>query len=185
MKDGSRSTSPWNSTGPGLHGARLMGLVLWLRLVLLGLRKRLRIARHEGLRLARAEGLLVPARHRLHTVVVALVEGVIARAARHLVIGSGKVGIGLPELFLRGGDQAEIMLGVLVVIFGRDRIARALRVARELHVFFRDVRGGAANFHVGAVRLVDPRQRILTLAVVIVVIVVVATPHALCSDRFS
>ena len=73
------------------------------------------------------------------------------------------IGVLLAELFLRSGDQAEIMLGVLVVIFGRHRIARALRVARELDVFLRDVRGGAADLHVGPVRLVDPRQRILAL----------------------
>ena len=90
----------------------------------------------------------------------------------------------LAELFLRRGDQAEIMLGVLIVIFGRHRIAGALRVARELDVFLRDMRGGAADLHVGSVRLVDPRQRILALAVVIVV---VASPHALLtvSHRFA
>ena len=75
------------------------------------------------------------------------------------------IGVLLAELFLRGGDQAEIMLGVLIVILGRHRIAGALRVARELDVFLRDVRGGAADFHVGPVQLVDPRQRILALAV--------------------
>ena len=45
----------------------------------------------------------------------------------------------LAELLLRSGDQAKIMLGVLEVVFGRDRIAGALRVARELEVFLRDV----------------------------------------------
>ena len=72
------------------------------------------------------------------------------------------------------------MFGMLIVIFGRHRIAGALRVARELDVFFRDMRGGAANLHVGSVRLVDPRQRILALAVVVVTV-----DPACASDRFS
>src|SRR6185437_11099119 len=63
--------------------------------------------------------------------------------------------------------------GVLIVVFRRDRVARALRVARELDVFLRDVRGRAANFNVGAVRLVDPSERVLALAVI------PPTPHAL------
>ena len=86
----------------------------------------------------------------------------------------------LAELLLRRGDQAEIMLGVLIIIFRRDRIAGALRVARELDVFFRDMRGGAADLHVGPVRLVNPRQRILAFAMTAVTATVTATsPHAL------
>ena len=49
----------------------------------------------------------------------------------------------LPELFLGGGDQAEIMLGVLIVVLGGHRIAGRARVARQLHVFFRDVGCGS------------------------------------------
>ena len=52
--------------------------------------------------------------------VVKRVVGVIAALLRLLLI-EGR--LGLPQVFLRGGDQAEIMLGVLVVVFGRDRIA--------------------------------------------------------------
>ncbi len=74
----------------------------------------------------------------------------------------------LAELLLRGGDEAEVVLGVLVVVFGGHRIAGALRVARELDVFFRDVRGGAADLHIRPVRLVDPRQRILVSTLVVV-----------------
>jgi len=55
----------------------------------------------------------------------------------------------------------------------RHRIARTLRIARELDVFFRDMRGGAADLHVGSVRLIDPRQRILAFAMT------AAAPHAL------
>ncbi len=61
------------------------------------------------------------------------------------------VGVLLAELFLRGGDQAKIMFGVLIVIFGRHRVAGALRVACKLDVFFCNVRSGAADFDVGTV----------------------------------
>jgi hypothetical protein len=43
------------------------------------------------------------------------------------------------------------MLGVLKISLGRDRIARRLRVARKLRVFFCDVMRGAADFYVGTV----------------------------------
>jgi hypothetical protein len=61
------------------------------------------------------------------------------------------VGVLLAELFLRGGNETEIMLGVLVVILGGNRIAGALSVTRKLDIFFRNVRSRAANFNVGAV----------------------------------
>jgi hypothetical protein len=57
----------------------------------------------------------------------------------------------LAELFLCGGDQAKIVLCVLIVIFGRYRVAGALRIARKLDVFFCNVRGGATDFYVGTV----------------------------------
>ena len=54
-----------------------------------------------------------------------------------------------------------------------------MRIASELPVFFCDVDSRPPNLHVRAVRLIDPRERILILAVMVVVVVVVATPHAL------
>src|SRR5262249_53333655 len=57
----------------------------------------------------------------------------------------------LSKLFLRGGDQAEVVLGVLIIILGGHRVARPLRIARELDVFFRDMRSGTADFDVGTV----------------------------------
>src|SRR5262249_55424367 len=74
----------------------------------------------------------------------------------------------LAELFLRRRDDAEIMLGVLVVVLGGDRIAGALRIARELQIFFGDVPGGGADLGLGAVRFVDPGQRVLTAAILVV-----------------
>ncbi len=79
----------------------------------------------------------------------------------------------LPELLLGGRDQAEIMFGVLVVIFGGDGIAGRARVAGELDVFFGDVGRGAADLDVGSVGLVDPGHRVLAAPVVVIVIVAV------------
>src|SRR5262249_34880720 len=56
------------------------------------------------------------------------VGGALHRPGRLLLL---VVGIGLPELLLGGRDQTEIMLGVLEVVFRRDRVARGLSVARK------------------------------------------------------
>ena len=65
-----------------------------------------------------------------------------------------KIRLGLAILFLGGRDEAEIMFGVLVIIFGGDRIARALRIAGKLQIFLRDVGRGPPNFHVRSIGLV-------------------------------
>lgn len=121
---------------------RLKVLRLWLLLRLEMLRLMLLFARIEGLGLRRI-GL---ADLRLFVaVVVAVIGG--TGAARLLL----EVGLGLSQLFLRGGNQAEIMLGMLIVILGGDRISGALRVTGKLEIFFRDVRGRATDFYVLAV----------------------------------
>src|SRR5450830_1476838 len=160
-------------------GLRRLLLRLMLRAGVL-----LRVARNKGLRLLRWRlrrvARLVLAQERL-AVVVAVVIVVVSRALRRglalLPLRIVIIGVLLAELFLGDGDQPEIMFGVLVVVFGSNRIAGALRVARKLDVFLRDMRGGAANFHVGAVRLVDPRQRILAFAVGVVAAAAAASPH--------
>src|SRR6185312_8009304 len=99
-----------------------------------------------GLRLLRGEArLLAEMREAL-----ALVVAVFRRRLSFVV--DARLRLVLPELLLRGCDQAEIMLGVLVVVLGRDRIAGRARVTRQLNVFFGDVRGGAADFDIGSVR---------------------------------
>jgi hypothetical protein len=135
-------------------------VTLRLRLMLLPRIERLRFARRE--RLAADGGLVV-------AVVIPFVGNIAALVAALLVIG-----LALAELFLGGGDQAEIMLGVLIVIFGRYGVAGTLCIARKLEIFFRDVGRRAADLHVRSVGLVHARQRILVMATFSV-----ATAHSL------
>jgi hypothetical protein len=86
-------------------------------------------------------------------------------------------------VFLRGGDQAEIMFGVLVVVFCRDRITRTLRIARQLEIFLGNVRCIAPDLQVRSVGLVHARQWILVMVMMMTTttaaFTAVATPHAL------
>ncbi len=116
---------------------RLMMLLRLLRLMVL-----LSVARIER-RLLRCVGF--PAHGRLIVALVITVIGNIVvhpAAARLLLV----IGLALAELFLRGGDQAKIMFGVLIIILGGDGISGALRVTGELEIFFRDVGGRAPYF---------------------------------------
>jgi hypothetical protein len=175
-----------------LVGLRVGLLLMLLRLMLLMLlrtildllitrRKRLSIARQIRLllRLSRSVAWLVLTHERLIVFLVPI-EGVIAglllatgRAALLMRLLLIVVRVLLTKLFLRRGDQAEVVLGVLIIILGGHRVARPLRVTRELDVFFRDMRSGTADFDVGTVRLVNACEGILTLAVV------TSPPHAL------
>lgn len=67
--------------------------------------------------------------------------------------------LGLLLRGLGGRDDAKIMFGVLQIAFGHHGIARGLRVASQLQIFFSDMLGRATNFHVRAVRFIGPRQR--------------------------
>jgi hypothetical protein len=145
-------------------------LTTLIRLLLILLRLMLRavmhllIARRERLGIARQIRLLlgftwsvarlVLAHEGLAVIIIAvksLVGVLLARGALLLLRLLVVVWILLTELFLRGGNQAKVVLGMLVVVLGRNRIARTLRVARELDIFFRYMRSGAANFDVGTV----------------------------------
>ena len=99
-----------------LRLARLVGLAL------LVLREGLCVARDIGLRLAGAVRRIGGAAHRRLAIVVAVVEATLAHPGR-LILRALEVGIVLPELLLRRGDHAVIVLGVLIVILRRDRIA--------------------------------------------------------------
>jgi hypothetical protein len=166
-------------------GLLLLLLMLLLRAILdllITRRKRLRIARQIRLllRLSRSVAWLVLTHERLIVFVVPL-EGVFASlrlaaarcAALLMRLLLVVVRVLLTKLFLRRSDQAKVVLGVLIIILGGHRVARSLRVTRELDVFFRDMRSGAADFDVGTVRFVNAREGILTLAVV------ASPPHAL------
>src|SRR6516162_718003 len=164
-----------------------VGLVVVAVLALVGTRMRLvllpagdegrqavdvAIGRRVALRLAGAVRRVGGTAHRRLPIVVAVVEATFAHAGR-FILRTGEVGIVLPELLLRRGDHAVIVLGVLIVILRRDRITRGLRVARELNIFFCSVRWVSANFHVRAVRFIHPHHWVVTLAVI------VASAHAL------
>src|SRR5438105_1060968 len=105
------------------------------------------------LRFAWPVARLVLAHERLGIIVVAVKSlfGILLAGCALLLRLLVVIRVLLTELFLGGGDQAKIMLGMLVVVFSGDGIAGSLRVARELDVFFRNMRSGAADFDVGTV----------------------------------
>ena len=104
-------------------GRRVALRLAWLmRLALLVLRERLRVARDIGLRLAGAVRRIGGTAHRRLAIVVAVVEATFAHPGR-LILRTLEVGIVLSELLLRRGDHPVIVLGVLIVILRRDRIA--------------------------------------------------------------
>jgi hypothetical protein len=146
----------------GLRIGLLLMLLMLLRAILdllVTRRKRLGITRQIRLllRLSRRVAWFILAHERL-TILFVSVEGVITR----LRLAAGRaallmrlllivIRVLLTKLLLRRGDQTEIMFSVLIVIFRSYRITRSLRVARELDVFFCDMRSGAADFDVGTV----------------------------------
>lgn len=148
---------------------RLKMLLLLLRLMVVLLLIVLLLARIIRLRLAWRERLAADVRLLAVAVVVALFGPAHLAGLLLLLI----IGLTLPELFLRRGDDAEIVLGMLVVIFRCNRIAGALCVTSELKVLFGDVRRGSANFYVWPVGLIHPRQWILVMPTL-----AVATAHA-------
>ena len=125
----------------------LRRVVLLIVLLLIVLLIGMLLARIIWLRLAWGERLAADVRLLAVTVVVALVGAAHLTGLLLLVIR-----LTLPELLLRRGDEAEIVLGMLIIIFRRDRIAGALRVTSELKVLFRDVGRGSANLYVRPVR---------------------------------
>jgi hypothetical protein len=154
----------------------LMRLLILLRLLMLRLLRLLLLARIVGL-LLRCERLAADGR----LVIVAVVKRVVrvVAALLRLLLIEGR--LGLPQVFLRGGDEAEIMLGVLVVVFGRDRIAGALRVPGQLKVFLGNVRCIAPDLQVRSIGLIHARQWILVMVMMMTTatFTAVATPHAL------
>src|SRR5262245_23354904 len=146
------------------------------------------IAGQIGLRIARPiRRLLAKLRGGL---LVAFLKGVImahlGSAALRPVALLLVVRVVLAKLFLRGRDQAEVMLGVLEVVLGRDGVSRRLRIARQLLVFLRDVRRRSADLHIRTVGFVDPGQRVVPLVPATSPHALVLTvSHGLCSPLLS
>jgi hypothetical protein len=61
---------------------------------------------------------------------------------------------------VRSGNQSEVMLCMLQIILGRDRISACVSISCKLEVLFRDVMRIAAYFDVWPVRFIGSRQRI-------------------------
>ena len=114
-----------------------------LRLLRRLVRERLCFTRQIGLRLARAVGVGHLAATGLHDLLVAdiadvadvavgagallfaVLERVVAHVAAHVGLGAiVELRVLLTELFLRGSDQAIVVLGVLIIILGGHRVAR-------------------------------------------------------------
>ena len=122
---------------------RLLRLIVLL-LIVVGL-----LARIVLLRLARGEWLAID----MWLLVVSLVITLsAAELARLLLLVIRR--LSLPKLLLGGRDQPKIMLSVLVKVFRRNWIARALRVACQLEIFFRNVGCRSANFYLRSIGLV-------------------------------
>ena len=113
---------------PCLLRLAVVTLLARLEVLIVARLERLRIGRNVGLRFSPAERsfderLSVVAPLVLEILFLARLELLVipATAFRTLRL---EIRILLAELLLRGGDQAEIMFGVLVVILGRDPVAR-------------------------------------------------------------
>ena len=147
---------------PPLVRLRIGLLLMMLRAVLdllvpgwewLGIARQIRLL----LRLPRRVARLILTHERLIVFFVSI-EGVVTglrlttgRATLLMRLLLIVVRVLLPKLLLCRGDQAKVVFGVLIVIFGRYWITRSLGVTCELDVFFRDMRSGAADFDVGTV----------------------------------
>lgn len=81
----------------------------------------------------------------------------------------------LRHLFAIAEDDAIVVFRVLQVILSQHRIARRQRVARQRYVLLGDVRGRAADFHIGPRALETAHQGILRFAVIVIIIVVVVS----------
>jgi hypothetical protein len=66
--------------------------------------------------------------------------------------------LGLELRGLRGGDQSEIVFGVLKIVLRGDRVAARVSVARQLKVSFSHMQRTATNSDVRAVRVIRTSQ---------------------------
>lgn len=130
---------------------KLLRVRLLLRVIVLLLIVVWLLARIILLRLARGEWLATDMRLLVVSLVITLVgTAELARLLLLLIVRR----LTLPKLLLGRGDQPKIMLSVLVIVFRCNWIARALRVARQLEIFFPNVGRRSANFYVRSIGLV-------------------------------
>jgi hypothetical protein len=147
--------------------AVLARLLLFALIRLVAVAVTLSALAHKGLRLLlhrNEAGLLAEIREAL-----AVIVEIIGR--RH-VVDVARLRLVLTELLLGGGNQAKIVLGVLIVVLGRHGVTGRTGIARELDVFFGDMGGGATDLDIRPVRLEHPGQRVLAAPVIIIVVVV-------------
>ena len=71
------------------------------------------------------------------------------------------------------------MVGELEIIFGHHPIARQLRIARHVAIFFEQLGGVAACAAIDAVGLIAPATTLRALAIVAAVVIAAATATAL------
>ena len=67
----------------------------------------------------------------------------------------------LRHLLAIAQDDAVIVLGVLKIVFRKNRVAGRKRIAGQRNVFLGDMRGSAADFHIRTRALKAAHQRIL------------------------
>lgn len=135
----------------------LMLLMLLILLMLLGAVVHLLITRRKWLRITRQIGLLLRLARRVArlvlsheglVIVILPIKTVVVAGLLRLAAGSAAllmwlllivVRVLLTKLFLRCGNQAEVVFGVLIIILGGHGVARSLCVTRELNVLFRNM----------------------------------------------
>jgi hypothetical protein len=105
-------------------------------------------------------------------------EGAFILALITLTIGlikATEAGILNPVLFLRRSHETEIMLSMLEKAFRLHVIARGLRIAAQLEIFFGNALRGATDLHLRAVRFVGAREGIRAFAATIAAATIPAT----------
>ena len=84
------------------------------------------------------------------------VLAVLVHRPHPMTIGAGHVAALLDLLLAVRNDHTIVVFGVLEIVLCEHGIARGLRIARQRHVFARDIRRGAADFYVRSVGFEAP-----------------------------
>ena len=94
----------------------------------------------------------------------------------------------LIELLAIGHDDADVMLGVLEIVFCEHRIAGRLSIARQGEILLGYMRRRAPDFHLRSIGLEAPRKRILAFAIVVAAAaatILLSLPHCLIGSHFT